>query len=109
MIHLVLKNGLKGIRFLACLLSLLLFMPVFSEGSTPAGVRITQPRNGFYINRYNFDTYLIRGAADPGKAVAIFANGILMETAPTDTLGRFSVQIDFSIYIERPVSFLTFQ
>jgi hypothetical protein len=112
MIHSVLKNGLKGIRFLACLpciLSLLFFMPVSSEGSTPAGVRITQPRNGFYINRYNFDTYLIRGAADPGKAVAIFANGILMETASTDTRGRFSVQIDFSNQIEGPVTLLAFQ
>ena len=112
MIHSVLKNGLKGIRCLACLpciLSLLLFMPAFSEGSTPAGVRITEPRNGFYINRYNFDAYLISGTAGPGKAVTIFANGILMETAPTDTRGRFSVQIDFSNQIEGPVTLWAFQ
>ncbi len=134
MIHAVLKSGLKIIcclprrpvrrsfneaassterrRVLACLpclLSLLLFMPAFSEGSTPAGVRITQPRNGFYINRYNFDAYLISGTAGPGKAVAIFANGILLETAPTDTRGRFSVQIDFSNQIEGPLTLLAFQ
>ncbi len=134
MIHAVLKSGLKIIRCLPrrpvrrsfneaassterrrvlaclpCLLSLLLFMPAFSEGSTPAGVRITQPRNGFYINRYNFDAYLISGTAGPGKAVAIFANGILLETAPTDTRGRFSVQIDFSNQIEGPLTLLAFQ
>jgi len=112
MIHSVLKNSLKGIRFRvcnSCILSLLLLMPAFSEGRTSAGVRITQPRNGFYINRYNFDTYLISGTAVPGKAVALFANGILMETAPTDTRGRFSVQIDFTNQIEGPVTLLAFQ
>ena len=103
MIHSVLKNGLKVIRFLwglPCILSLLLSFPALSGGSTPDGVRITHPRDGFYINRYNFDAYLISGTADAGKAVAIFANGILMETAPADTEGRFSVKIDFSNQIE---------
>ena len=112
MIHSVLKNGLNLIRFLAgipCILSLLLFLPVLSEGSAPAGIRITHPRNGFYINRYNFDAYLISGTADAGKAVAIFANGILVETAPADKRGRFSVQIDFSNHLEGPVTLLAFQ
>ena len=112
MIFSVFKNGLKLIRCLVCLpciLSLLLFLSAFSEGSTSAGVQITHPGNGFYINRYNFDAYLIKGTADPGKAVAVFANGILMETASTDTRGRFSVQIDFSNQIEGPVTLLAFQ
>jgi len=134
MIHSVLKNGLKVIRCLPrrlvrrsfdeagssterrwvlaclpCILSLLLFLPVLSQGSTSAGVRITHPRTGFYINRYNFDAYLISGTADAGKAVAIFANGILMETATADIQGRFSVQIDFSNQIEGPVTLLAFQ
>jgi hypothetical protein len=112
MIHSVLKNGSKVLRCLSglpCILSLLLFMPALSDGSTPAGVRITHPQNGFYINRSNFDAYLISGTADAGKAVDIFANGILMETAPTDTQGRFSVQIDFSSQIEGPVTLLAFQ
>ncbi len=112
MIHSVLKNGLKVIGFLSglpCILSLLLSFPALSDGSTPDGVRITHPRNGFYINRYNFDAYLISGTADAGKAVAIFANGILMETAPTDKEGRFSVKIDFSNQIEGPVTLLAFQ
>jgi hypothetical protein len=110
--HSVLKNGLKVIGFLSglpCILSLLLSFPALSDGSTPDGVRITHPRNGFYINRYNFDAYLISGTADAGKAVAIFANGILMETAPTDKEGRFSVKIDFSNQIEGPVTLLAFQ
>jgi hypothetical protein len=134
MIHSGLKNGLKLIRclprrlvrrsfneagssterrrllsFLPCFVSLLLFLPAFSEGSAPAGIRITHPRNGFYINRYDFDAYLISGTAVAGKDVAIFANGILVETAPTDTRGRFSVQIDFSNQIEGPVTLLAFQ
>ena len=112
MIHSVLKNGLKVIGFLSglpCILSLLLSFPALSDGSTPDGVRITHPRNGFYINRYNFDAYLISGTADAGKAVAIFANSILMETAPTDTEGRFSIKIDFSNQIEGPVTLLAFQ
>jgi hypothetical protein len=112
MIQRVLKNGLKGIRFLAgplCLLSLLLFMPALSGAKIPAGVRITHPLNGFYVNRYNFDAYTISGTAEAGEAVAIFANGILMETAPTDPQGRFSVQIDFSNQIEGPLTLLAFQ
>jgi hypothetical protein len=112
MIHSVLNNGMKLIRFLSflpCFVSLLLFLPAFSEGSAPAGIRITHPRNGFYINRYNFDAYLISGTAVAGNDVAIFANGILMETAPTDTRGRFSVQIDFSNQIEGSVTLLAFQ
>ncbi len=112
MIHSVLKNGLKVIGFLSglpCILSLLLSFPALSGGSTPDGVRITHPRDGFYINRYNYDAYLISGTADAGKAVAIFANGILVETAPADTEGRFSVKIDFSNQIEGPVTLLAFQ
>ena len=124
MIRSVLKNGLKVIRCLprcssterrrvlaclACILCLLLSFPALSGGSPPDGVRITQPRNGFFINRYNFDAYLINGTADAGKAVAIFANGILMETASIDTEGRFSVKIDFSNQIEGPVTLLALQ
>jgi hypothetical protein len=90
-------------------LCLLLSFPALSGGSPPDGVRITQPRNGFFINRYNFDAYLINGTADAGKAVAIFANGILMEAASIDTEGRFSVKIDFSNQIEGPVTLLALQ
>ena len=92
-----------------CILFLLLSLPVLSEAGTPAGIRITHPRNGFYINRSNFDAYPINGTADATKAVDIFANGILMETITTDTQGRFSAQIDFSSQIEGPVTLLAFQ
>jgi hypothetical protein len=135
MIHSFLKNGLKAMRFLSglpCILTLLLSFPSpylpacraevadfataafattaeLMKADTPVGVRITHPRNGFYINRYNFDACLISGTADAGKAVAIFANGILMQTAPTDTEGRFSVKLDFSNQIEGPVTLLAFQ
>jgi hypothetical protein len=107
-----LKSRLKVICCLSCLfctLFLLLFLPAPSVANAPIGIRLTQPRNGFYINRYNYEDYLISGTADAGRAVAIFANGILMETAPTDTRGRFSAKIDFSNQIEGPVTFLAFQ
>jgi hypothetical protein len=112
MIQRVLKSGLKVIRCLSsfpCILFLLVFLPALSEAGTPAGVRITHPRNGFYINRSNFDAYPIKGTADTAKTVAIFANGILMETATTDAQGRFSVLIDFSSQIEGPVTLMAFQ
>jgi hypothetical protein len=112
MLHSGLKSRLKIICWLSCLpcvLSMLLFVPALSGADTPAGIRITHPRNGFYVNRYNFDDYLISGTAHAGAAVAIFANGILMETAPTDARGRFSVKIDFSNQNEGPVTLLAFQ
>ncbi len=112
MIHSVLKSVLKAVRCLEglpCIFALLLFLPALSYANATDGVRITHPRNGFYINRYNYDAYLISGTADDGKIVAIYANGILMETVLADTRGRFSVQIDFSNQIEGPVTLLAFQ
>ena len=112
MLHSGLKNRLQVIRILSsllCILSLLLYLPALSGANAPAGVRITHPRNGFYVNRYNFDAYLISGTADAGSTVAVFANGILMETAPTGAQGRFSVHLDFSNQIEGPVTLLVFQ
>jgi hypothetical protein len=84
-------------------------LPALSIADTPLCLRITHPRNGFYINRYNFHDYLISGTAGVGRVVAIFANGVLMETVPTDTRGQFSARIDFSNQIEGPVILLAFQ
>jgi len=108
----VLKSCLKVIRFLStfpCILFVLVFLPALSGAASPAGVCITHPPNGFYINRSNFDAYPINGTADAAKTVSIFANGILMETVTSDAQGRFSVQLDFSSQIEGPVTLLAFQ
>jgi hypothetical protein len=79
------------------LVSFLIAASIASAGAASSfWVRISDPKNGFHINRYNFDAFSISGNAESGNDVEIYANGILLGTTPTDADGRFASDLDFS-------------
>jgi hypothetical protein len=107
MIFTVLKKSSKFYAlFSGFLWAALLVLFIFSPYPAAAFVQvhISDLQNGFYINRYNFDTFPIMGQANAGKDVRIFANGTLMGTAAPDEAGKFLINLDFSTHNEGPIT-----
>ncbi len=109
MAHSVSKNCLKVMWLMAGLLCILAALVPIAAAAAPGSARITQPQNGFYINRDTRNAYPIRGQADAGHKVQIFANGVHIKTVIADQNGIFTSQIDFSTFIEGPVTLLAFK